>query len=213
MSQVLPHSRIFSSELSSQSCPPTGLYLCCFLSAQKNPKPVPSPALFQSLLCPCPHLTPCPFHSRSLISTTGSLTSLQPFFQLVLPHQQPPPVRPASTSAPVFPVVVLHSFCPDFFLPALCGLILQSAILTGPGRGGIVVWLLPKELGKLPAESTLASPLQCLVIRLVLGPVKAFHLLFSRIFLHSKPSPSCSGLVLSQLYSPQLGKGDSRRRR
>ena len=54
----------------------------------------------------------------------------------------------------------------------------------------------PQGMGKLSADSTLASSLQCLVIRRVLGSVKAFCLLLPRIFLHSKPSPSCLGLVL-----------------
>lgn len=89
---------------------------------------------------------------------------------------------------------------PDLFLPALCGLILQSSLatLTGTARGGCLA--APQGMGKLSADSTLASSLQCLVIRQVLGSVKAFCLLLPRIFLHSKPSPSCLGLVLCFLW-------------
>lgn len=72
-----------------------------------------------------------------------------------------------------------------------------------------MAWLLPKDKGELPAESTLASSLQCLLIRLVLGPVKAAYLLLPRIFLHSKLLPSCVGLV-SLLLLTELGKGDMR---
>lgn len=89
------------------------------------------------------------FHSHSLIATTGSDNNTPNLFPVGTPIAAAFSCSPPSTSARLCPVVVQ---LPDLFLPALCGLILQSSLatLTGTARGGTVAWLLPKEWVNCP---------------------------------------------------------------
>lgn len=125
----------------------------------------------------------------------------------MLPHQQPSPVLPFSFCPSLPSGCSTPLFLPLPDLPVLCGLILQSGQPSRLCQRRHGAWLLHTDPGKLPAEFTLTRSLQCLVIRLVLRPVRAFRLLLPRIFLHSTPSPSCLGLILIPL--TELGEGGS----
>lgn len=162
------------------------------LSPTSTRSPVPSLALLHGVLSPCPHLTPYHFHSHSLIATAGSQTTTLPTsFQLGFPQQQP---------SPVLPLQPLPSGGSTPRSLAACSLWVNLAVQSGhtdrhcQRRHSCLA--APQGMGKLSADSTLASSLRCLVIRRVLGSVKAICLLLPRIFLHTKPSPSCLGLLL-----------------
>lgn len=163
VSQVLPYDPVFSPDLSLQTCPLIWLYLCCFLLAQQTPGCAFPQPCFRIFSVPVP-ISPGSLPRRYLIGTRASPTSFQTSFQMVLPHQQPPPC-PLRLPAPLCPVVVrtrFSPFCPGLLLPALCRLSSQSRSRTSMGRDTRVsVWLLPKDLGSLPAG--LAWPVPCSV--------------------------------------------------
>lgn len=163
------------------------LFLLFSLSPASTPSPVPSLALLHrvvSILAPRPLPLPSSHHYRWLSDITPRLSLIG------APHQLPSPVLPFSfcPSLPDGCPTPLSPPLPD--PPALCGLILQSGQPSRLCQRRHGAWLLHTDPGKLPAEFTLTRSLQCLVIRLVLGPARAVCRLLPGIFLHSTPSPS-----------------------